>query len=695
MKRGQQLPELLLPGIPSAPKGKRFITAAEIDYQKRKRRLAPRLPVLKPEDLIGTLEQPFYQTLLRDLMASGNSVVADEINNLLRKEERDRKAGRVKNRMTPVKLIEQPEVLRKIADTLRLEQTLLHEGKKESAMLICKQLADSFLLQDRSIWLARHFYLAVLYRCRKICPKSTDRLQAEIHCLLAYIARENNESLESALAIAIDHLAVCRTLSRDQNWQFKPNTILVKLKRPIAFYGITTDGRLKLTNDVYEVVDACTMSIYMIASLLEHELLISLANQIMHSSHHKAPSDEDLKNAHEFADLALQLALEVRQPVALSSALTRFGIVLRHVGAYEDAMRYFQQLQQHANFIADPATEAIAYHNMGLCYIGWVWAGMMNAVEALECFAQQKELASIVLVRELEGNSMQEIGHVLLQEGHLWEAEEAYAKAYEDFHYAEAARKLISDDRKSVDASSNQHPNHESMNRCEVSWAMFGVAAGHKLWSRHAGLCRSGKSPDLRSVLQFKCGRKPLNPVGRPDYNFEEISEMKRPWEPDSLKEVAPTLAEAEVSESSWEDGFMFSKANEDSKKKKKKAVGFDSNVLDNALSQAMDIRESLAIMQSGPLSRKSQHDALKGLLEVKKELDAEKTNLFSQRVSQVLEKDRAMRMSLHSALSARGSTVSATLMDKRPTLGSLAAVAKAVASFSSMAGKSKSVVSN
>lgn len=62
-------------------------------------------------------------------------------------------------------------------------------------MLICKQLADEFLLQDRAIWLARHFYLAVLNRCRKICPDTTDRLQAEIHCLLAYIARESNESL--------------------------------------------------------------------------------------------------------------------------------------------------------------------------------------------------------------------------------------------------------------------------------------------------------------------------------------------------------------------------------------------------------------------------------------------------------------------------------------------------------------------
>lgn len=56
--------------------------------------------------------------------------------------------------------------------------------------------------------------------------------------------------------------------------------------------------------------------------------------------------------------------------MALSSALTRFGIVLRHVGAFEDAMAYFDQLQQHANIIGDIATQAIAFHNIGLCYIG-------------------------------------------------------------------------------------------------------------------------------------------------------------------------------------------------------------------------------------------------------------------------------------------------------------------------------------
>lgn len=57
MHRMMMVAEPLLPGIPSAPKGKRFVTAVEIDYQKRKLRLAHILPALRPEDLVGTLVQ--------------------------------------------------------------------------------------------------------------------------------------------------------------------------------------------------------------------------------------------------------------------------------------------------------------------------------------------------------------------------------------------------------------------------------------------------------------------------------------------------------------------------------------------------------------------------------------------------------------------------------------------------------------
>ncbi len=52
------------------------------------------------------------------------------------------------------------------------------------------------------------------------------------------------------------------------------------------------------------------MSLYMIATLLEHEMLIGLANEILHGHRHKVPTAQDLKEAHLFADSALKLAHE-------------------------------------------------------------------------------------------------------------------------------------------------------------------------------------------------------------------------------------------------------------------------------------------------------------------------------------------------------------------------------------------------
>jgi len=57
-----------------------------------------------------------------------------------------------------------------------------------------------------------------------------------------------------------------------------------------------------------EEVDAGSMSLYMISTLLEHEMMLGLANQILHS--HKYPSDQDIAQAHVFAETALRLAFE-------------------------------------------------------------------------------------------------------------------------------------------------------------------------------------------------------------------------------------------------------------------------------------------------------------------------------------------------------------------------------------------------
>ena len=59
------------------------------------------------------------------------------------------------------------------------------------------------------------------------------------------------------------------------------------------------------------------MSLYMIATLLEHEMLIGLANQILHGPRHHKPTEEDLEQAHMFADSALTLAREGNKCILL------------------------------------------------------------------------------------------------------------------------------------------------------------------------------------------------------------------------------------------------------------------------------------------------------------------------------------------------------------------------------------------
>ncbi len=103
---------------------------------------------------------------------------------------------------------------------------------------------------------------------------------------------------------------------------------------------------------------------------------------------------------------------------------------------------------------------------------------------------------------------------------HLWEAEECYLVSFEDFyhaHLAHARHTLIEDqdqsqstDTDSGDTAQAHTAHHENHNRTEIAWAMAGVSAGHKQWQRLAGLGRSGKFNDLKSILQFKSNRKPL-----------------------------------------------------------------------------------------------------------------------------------------------------------------------------------------
>lgn len=73
-------------------------------------------------------EQPFHTLLLHDLIMDGDAVVAQEINNIFKKEERERKGGRYRHHMTGPPLRHQRDKLEKMSDTLKMCYKYTIEG---------------------------------------------------------------------------------------------------------------------------------------------------------------------------------------------------------------------------------------------------------------------------------------------------------------------------------------------------------------------------------------------------------------------------------------------------------------------------------------------------------------------------------------------------------------------------------------
>ena len=104
--------------------------------------------------------------------------------------------------------------------------------------------------------------------------------------------------------------------------------------------------------------------------------------------------------------------------------MIRFGSVLRHNGAYDDAIGYFEQLVHHAIITSDQESLAIAYHNIAMCQMG-----QHKSVEAVASLVKQKDIADLFHIEDLEADALHELGFLLLQEGQVWEAEECFSAA--------------------------------------------------------------------------------------------------------------------------------------------------------------------------------------------------------------------------------------------------------------------------
>jgi len=57
-----------------------------------------------------------------------------------------------------------------------------------------KQLAEALSVEGDT-WLAKHFFLSCLPISKNLTSPERERIQAEVHCQLAYLTRENSETL--------------------------------------------------------------------------------------------------------------------------------------------------------------------------------------------------------------------------------------------------------------------------------------------------------------------------------------------------------------------------------------------------------------------------------------------------------------------------------------------------------------------
>jgi len=48
---------------------------------------------------------------------------------------------------------------------------------------------------------------------------------------------------------AVDHLVICRTLAKNQTWQFKPRVLNIRLKKPIALHGLRDGTAITVHRD--------------------------------------------------------------------------------------------------------------------------------------------------------------------------------------------------------------------------------------------------------------------------------------------------------------------------------------------------------------------------------------------------------------------------------------------------------------
>jgi len=67
--------------------------------------------------------------------------------------------------------------------------------RHEKSIGLRKQMGEKFM-HSGDTWLAKHFFLSCLQASKKLDDQNkATKIQAETHCLLAFLARENNDTM--------------------------------------------------------------------------------------------------------------------------------------------------------------------------------------------------------------------------------------------------------------------------------------------------------------------------------------------------------------------------------------------------------------------------------------------------------------------------------------------------------------------
>ncbi|CAG7837104.1 unnamed protein product [Allacma fusca] len=529
-----------LPGIPRAPV-LNFMNEGQFHYEKAKEKFSRRLSLLTADDILRHRKP--YIFLVKQLLSEGHSQIVEEILDVKTLEKEEVRECR---RKKPI-FVNDMRLLMRAVECFKSCFQEEKKGRYLQAANIRFDLAEE-LLRKEDLWLSRYFIMTAVHIAEEEISEESREFQAKMHCLLAYLGRNIYTSIQDQVQATIEHLEISRAQSRNKKWIFRVPLMQVSLRKPVDIYGLRNE---------LEHFRCNSLPVYKLTTLIYFDILMQMVTHTIMSTR-RAPTTDEYSIAFKLTREALALAREIRHPFAVMSALTEYGILLRTKQSFEEAIQVFQQLTHESMVHGDHDAQAIALGNIGACLHG---QGIPD--EALKWLVTQNELSHEKHLKELEADSIEKLGYILLEEGHVVEAEQAIYEAflkYSASDLTQSSKPVVAPEDNPEEEENyfeetvpkTQFPDEPPHNvyqplktetLTDASWVYAGIAAGQSQWGRLAGLCRQSHSNSraLESVLDWKHHRCQMDPTPSPQPKplqlqdvYEELNSENKNPQPES-----------------------------------------------------------------------------------------------------------------------------------------------------------------